>query len=103
MPPFFLRGSQENDFARRAKLDKMLPGKDTGPFWGPGERSGRIETGNLQEIAVRTLWDYSRGPKPENLGQKSKTYWTCRVSGPKLLLIVGVRGGGFPPAEGVAS
>ena len=72
MPPFSVRGSQENDFGRRAKIDKMLPGKDTGPFWGPGERSGGIETGNLQEIAVRTLWDYSRGPKPENPGQKYK-------------------------------
>ena len=39
---------------------------------GPGERSGWIETGNLQEIAARTLWDYSRGPKPENTGQNSK-------------------------------
>ena len=72
MPPFSLRDPREDGIVRRAKIDKMLPGKDTGPFWGPGERSGRIETGNLQEIAVRTLWDYSQGPNPENPGQKSK-------------------------------
>ena len=31
------------------------------PFSGPGERSPRIETGNLHEIAVRTWWDHSQG------------------------------------------
>ena len=87
MPPFSLRDPREDGIVRRAKIDKMLPGKDTGPFWGPGERSGRIETGNLQEIAVRTLWDYSRGPKPENTDQNPRKCRISRVSGPKLLLI----------------
>ncbi len=49
-------------------------GHDFGADSGPGERSGWIDTGNLQEIAARTLWDYSRGPKPENIGQNSKEY-----------------------------
>ena len=70
MPPFSLRDPREDGIVRRAKIDNMLPGKDTGQFWGPGERSGRIQTGNLQEIPVRTLWDYSQGPKPKNPGQK---------------------------------
>ena len=56
----------------------MLSRKDPRPFWGPGERSGGIETGNLQEIPVRTLWDYSRGPKPENMDQNPKN---CGFSG----------------------
>ena len=54
------------------KFDKLLPGKDTRPFSEPGERSRGIETGNLQEIAVRTLWDHSQGPKPDNMAPKSK-------------------------------
>ena len=29
-----------------------------GPFSGPGERSRESKTGNLQEIAVRSLWDH---------------------------------------------
>ena len=41
---------------------------------GPGERSGWIDTGNLQEIAARTLWDYSRGPKPENMSQQKQKH-----------------------------
>jgi len=45
-----------------------LVGEDTWPFSGPGERSRGIETGNLQEIAVRTWWDHSRGIKLANLG-----------------------------------
>ena len=71
MPPFPPRGPWEDDIGRRAKIDKMLPGKDTRPFSGPGERSGGIETGNLQEIPVRTLWDHSRGPKPANFDKKN--------------------------------
>ncbi len=72
MPPFSVRGSRENDIVRRAQIDKMLPGKDTGPFWGPGERSGWMDPGNLQEIAARALWEYSWGPKPENMDQHLK-------------------------------
>ena len=72
MPPFSLRGPWEDDVRRRPKIDKLLPGKDTRPFSEPGERSRGIETGNLQEIAVRTLWDHSRGPKPENIAPKSE-------------------------------
>ena len=87
MPPFPLRGPQEVDIGGRPKIDKMLPGKDTGPFSEPGERSGGIETGNLQEIAVRTLRDYPRGPKRDFLGHKSKKYRISRVAGPKLLLV----------------
>ena len=45
---------------RGAKIDKISSGEDTWPFSGPGERSRGIETGNLQEIAVRT-WG---GPFP---------------------------------------
>ena len=84
MPPFSLRDPREDGIVRRAKIDKMLPGKDTGPFWGPGERSGRIETRSLQEIAVRTLWDYSWGPKPENMDQNPKKCRISQVSGPKF-------------------
>ena len=71
MPPFPLRGPREDDIGGRPKIDKMLPGKDTRLFSEPGERSGGIMTGNLQEIAVRTLWDHSRGPKPDFWDQKS--------------------------------
>ena len=62
-------------------------GHDFGADSGPGERSGGIENGNLQEIVVRTLWDYSRGPKPENTSQNRKTCWISRVSGPNLLRV----------------
>ena len=72
MTPFSLRGPWEDDVRRRPKIDKLLPGKDTRPFSEPGERSRGIETGNLQEIAVRTLWDHSWGPKPENMAQNQK-------------------------------
>ena len=72
MLPFFLRGPWEDDVRRRPKIDKLLPSKDTRPFSEPGERSRGIETGNLQEIAVRTLWDHSRGPKPKNMAPKSQ-------------------------------
>ena len=68
MPPFPRRGPREDDIGGRPKIDKMLPSEDTESFWGPGERSGGIEAGNLQEIAVRTLWDHSRGPKPDFVG-----------------------------------
>ena len=44
-------------------------GKDTRPFSGPCERSRGIETGNLQEIAVRALWDPTRGPKLLNFAK----------------------------------
>ena len=56
---------------RGAQIDKILSGEDTWQFSGPGERSREIETGNFQEIGVRTCWDRSRGLKPPNLGQKS--------------------------------
>ena len=62
----------------------QILGHDFGADSGPGERSGRIDTGNLQEIAARTLWDYSRGPKPENTGQNPKKCRISRVSGPKF-------------------
>ena len=64
MPPFSLRDPGEDGFMRRAKIDNMLPGKDTGPFWGPGERSGWIDTRNLQE---------NRGAHPVGLFPRSKT------------------------------
>ena len=56
-----------------------LVGEDTWPFSGPGERSRGIETGNLQEIAVRTWWDHSRGIKLTILGQKFPKLPVCRV------------------------
>ena len=89
MPPFPLRGPREDDIGGRPKIDKLLPGKapgkDTGPFSEPGGRSGGIETGNLRGIAVRTLWDHSRGPKSDFLGQNKNQI--SRVTGRKLLLI----------------
>ena len=36
-------------------------------FSGPGGISRGIDTGNLHEIAVRTLWDHSRGLKATDL------------------------------------
>ena len=89
MPPFPLRGPREDDIGGRPKIDKMLPGKapgnDTGPFSEPGGRSGGIETGNLQEIAVRTLWDHSRDPKSKNTGPKSKKSRIPQVSGVEII------------------
>ena len=65
---------------RGPKIDSILSDRNTWPFSGPGGSSQGIETGDLQETAVRTLWDPSRDPKPPNLGQKSKN---CRVTGLK--------------------
>ena len=50
----------------RGKNDKTLLGDDSRPFSGPGGSSRDFETGDMQEIAVRTWWDRSRGSKPAN-------------------------------------
>ena len=50
----------------RGKIDKTLLGDDSGPFWGRGGSSRGFETGDLQEIAVRTWWDRSQDPKLAN-------------------------------------
>ncbi len=74
VPSFSVGDSQKKDGMKTLKIDKMLTqisGHEFGADSGPGERSGGIQTGNLQEITARTLWDYSRGPKPENPGHKS--------------------------------
>ena len=42
---------------RGPKIDSILSDRNTWPFSGPGGSSRGIETGDLQETAVRTLWD----------------------------------------------
>ena len=75
----FGQDSLGDGIVRGEKIDKILSGEDTWPFSGPGERSRGIETGNLQEIAVRTWWDHSRGIKLTILGQKFPKLPVCRV------------------------
>ena len=48
------------------EIDKTLLVVDSGSFWGRGGSSRGFEAGDLQEIAVRTWWDRSWGPKPAN-------------------------------------
>ena len=67
------------------KIDKTLLGDDLGPFSAPGGSSRDFETGNRQEIAVRTWWDRSRGSKPANSCQKFTKLPVCWVDGPKII------------------
>ena len=64
---------------RGPEIGNVLLGKNTWPFSGPGERSRRTETGNLQEIAVRIWWEPSRGTKLAKKGRKSAKLPGCRA------------------------
>ena len=66
-------------------IDKTLLGDDSRPFSGRGGSSRGFETGDRQEIAVRTWWDRSRGPKPTNYGSKLPVCQVCRVDGPEII------------------
>ena len=55
--------------AKSTQPMKTNPGPNRSPFSAPGGKSRHSKAGFLHRTAVRTLWDYSRGPKPTIISQ----------------------------------